>query len=71
MNNEEIFIGPRYTAKAFGSIIDVAYADELLQNNMDEIHNIETKPEVMKAAYEKGYALGMSISNAANENTQS
>ena len=71
MNNEEIFIGPRYTAKAFGSIIDAAYADELLQNNMDEIHNIETKPDVMKAAYEKGYALAMSISNAANENTQS
>ena len=69
MKNEDIFIGPKYTAKAFGAIIDAPYSDELLQNNMDEIVNIENKPEVLKAAYDKGYALGMNIVRA-HENTE-
>ncbi|HJJ33354.1 MAG TPA: NAD(P)H-dependent oxidoreductase [Methanocorpusculum sp.] len=64
MNNEDIFTGPRLTAKAFGEIIDAKYSDELLQNNMDEIKSIENKPDVLKAAYEKGYALGKGISDA-------
>jgi len=64
MDTDEIFIGPKLTAKAFGNIIDARYADELLQNNMDSILKIENKPELLTAAYEKGYALAADIVKA-------
>ncbi|WP_319377946.1 NAD(P)H-dependent oxidoreductase [uncultured Methanocorpusculum sp.] len=64
MNTLEVFIGPVLTVKAFCQIIDTKYFDELLQNDMDNIKKIESKPEVMKAAYEKGRALGEAITKA-------
>lgn len=64
MDKEDVFIGPKLTAKAFCAILDVKYADELLQNDMDSIIKIENRPEVLKAAYEKGFALGKSIADA-------
>ena len=68
MSAEDIFIGPKLTAKAFADIIDAKYSDELLQNDMDRIVKIETKPEVLKAAYEKGFSLGRGIVEARNQN---
>ncbi len=64
MDTDDIFIGPKLTAKAFSAIIDAKYSDELLQKDMDHIINIENRPEVLKAAYEKGFALGKRIVDA-------
>lgn len=64
MNTDDIFIGPKLSVKAFGAIVDASYSDELLQNNMDTILDIETKPEIMKAAYDKGYTLAKDIVTA-------
>lgn len=64
MNADDVFTGSVLTTKAFCSITDFKYADELLQNDMDSIQKIENKPEVLKAAYEKGFALGKSICDA-------
>lgn len=64
MNTSDVFTGSVLTAKAFCSIIDSKYSDELLQNDMDNIQKIENKPDVIKAAYEKGFALGKSIADA-------
>ena len=64
MNTDEIFIGPKLTAKAFCDIIDVKYSDELLQKDMDTIGNLDKKPELIQAAYDKGYALGAGIVKA-------
>ena len=64
MNTPDVFIGPLLTVKAFCQIIDAKYFDELLQNDMDTIKKIETKPEVLKEAYEKGRALGEAITKA-------
>ncbi|MHC1626978.1 MAG: flavodoxin family protein [Methanoculleaceae archaeon] len=51
------FDGAKLTMKAFGEIIDCPYYDEVLQNGMDRIRDITTRPEVMRAAYEKGAAI--------------
>ncbi|HJJ50227.1 MAG TPA: flavodoxin family protein [Methanocorpusculum sp.] len=64
MNTPDVFVGPLLTVKAFCHIIDAKYFDELLQNDMDTIKKIESKPEVMKAAYEKGRALGEAITKS-------
>ncbi len=64
MNTPDVFVGPLLTVKAFCQIIDTKYFDELLQNDMDTIKKIETKPDVLKAAYEKGRALGEAITKA-------
>jgi len=64
MSADDIFVGPVLTAKAFSDIIDAKYSDELLQNDMDHIIKIENKPEVLKAAYEKGFKLGKGIAEA-------
>ena len=41
--------------------MDAKYADELLQNDMDTILNLDTRPEILAEAYEKGKALGNRI----------
>lgn len=61
MNTDDVFDGSILTMKAFCDIIDCRYSDELLQNDMDRILNIDRLPDVLKAAYDKGYALGSSI----------
>lgn len=58
MNLPTVFDGAKMTARAFGEIIDCPYWDEVLQNDMDTIRDIRTRPEVMEAAYRKGYELG-------------
>ena len=58
MNLPTVFDGAKVTAQAFGEIIDCPYWDEVLQNDMDTVRDIRTRPEVMEAAYRKGYELG-------------
>jgi len=53
-----VFDGARLTMKAFFSIIDVAYSDELLTPDMDTIRDIATRPDILQEAYRKGYCLG-------------
>ena len=58
MNIENDFDGILLSVKAFCDVIDCPYWDAVLQNNMDEIIDITTRPEVMKAAYDKGFRMG-------------
>lgn len=58
MNLPTVFDGAKVTARAFGEIIDCPYWDEVLQNDMDTVRDIRTRPEVMEAAYRKGHELG-------------
>jgi len=62
MDIPEVFVGPKLTTKAFFDIIDCQYRDELLINDMDRIKDIKTRPDLLDAAYKKGYALGASLS---------
>jgi multimeric flavodoxin WrbA len=61
MNIPEVFIGVIMTVRAFFDIIDCQYFDELLINDMDTIRDITTRPDLLKAAYDKGYALGKTL----------
>jgi len=58
MDIPDDFEGVRLTVHAFCEIIDCPYWGEVLQNNMDEINDITTRPEVMAEAYSKGLELG-------------
>jgi NAD(P)H-dependent FMN reductase len=62
MNIPEVFVGAKMTVKAFFDIIDCRYSDELLINDMDTIKDIQTQPDLLEAAYKKGFALGKSLS---------
>ncbi|MGA8378377.1 MAG: NADPH-dependent FMN reductase, partial [Methanoregula sp.] len=57
----EVFVGAKLTTRAFFDIIDCQYRDELLINGMDTIRDIATRPELLDAAYKKGFALGKSL----------
>ena len=61
MDVPEVFIGAKLTVRAFFDIIDCRYLDELLVNGMDRIKDITTRPDLLDAAYKKGYALGASL----------
>jgi len=58
MNVPYVFDGAKLTMKAFFSIIDVEYWDELLTRDMDNIRDITTRPDIMDEAYRKGFRLG-------------
>lgn len=58
MNIPNVFDGVRMTMQAFGEIIDCPLWAEVLQNDMDTVQDITTRPEVMEAAYRKGRELG-------------
>jgi putative NADPH-quinone reductase len=62
MKIPEVFIGAKLTIKAFFNIIDCQYSDELLINDMDTISDLRLRPDLLEAAYLKGFALGKSIS---------
>jgi len=63
MNIPEVFVGAKMTIKAFFDIIDCEYSDELLISNMDTIKDIQSQPDLLDAAYKKGFALGKSFSS--------
>ncbi len=67
-NIEHDFDGIILSMKAFGHVIDCPYwGGEVLQNNMDEVIDITTRTDVMKAAYEKGYRMGELIARDMGE----
>jgi hypothetical protein len=61
MDIPEVFLGAKQTVRAFFDIIDCRYRDELLINGMDRIKDIKTRPDILDAAYKKGYDLGASL----------
>ena len=61
MDIPEVFVGAKLTVRAFFDIIDCKYRDELLINGMDRIKDIRTRPDLLDAAYKKGFALGTSL----------
>jgi multimeric flavodoxin WrbA len=61
MKIPEVFLGAKLTVKAFFDIIDCQYTDELLISDMDTIRDITAHPDLLEAAYKKGYALGKSL----------
>lgn len=63
MNIPEVFAGALLTVKAFFDIIDCQFWDELLINDMDTIRDISTRPDLLKSAYDKGYALGRTLNS--------
>jgi putative NADPH-quinone reductase len=60
MKIPDVFVGAKLTMKAFFDIIDCQYSDELLINDMDTIRNLREQPDILEAAYKKGFALGKS-----------
>ncbi len=63
MKIPEVFVGAKLTVKAFFDIIDCQYTDELLINDMDAIRDVTAHPALLDAAYQKGYALGKSLTS--------
>jgi len=61
MKIPEVFVGAKLTVKAFLDIIDCQYTDELLINDMDTIRDVMAHPALLETAYQKGYALGRSL----------
>jgi NAD(P)H-dependent FMN reductase len=61
MNIPEVFVGAKLTTQAFFDIIDCRYQNELLVNDMDNIRDLTRRPDLLKMAYEKGFALGKSF----------
>jgi multimeric flavodoxin WrbA len=61
MKIPEVFVGAKLTVRAFFDIIDCQYTDELLISDMDTIRDVTAHPELLEAAYKKGYALGKSL----------
>ncbi|OPX64250.1 MULTISPECIES: flavodoxin family protein [unclassified Methanoregula] len=61
MKIPEVFVGAKLTAKAFFDIIDCPFHDELLISDMDTIHDIRTRKDLLDAAYAKGKALGEAL----------
>ncbi|MEI8332209.1 MAG: flavodoxin family protein, partial [Methanomicrobiales archaeon] len=61
MKIPEVFVGAKLTIRAFFDIIDCQYSGELLISDMDTILDVTEQPDLLKAAYQKGYALGESL----------
>lgn len=58
MNVPYVFDGAKLTMKAFFSIVDVEYWDEILVPDMDTIHDLTRRPELLESTYRKGYEMG-------------
>jgi len=61
MKIPEVFVGVKLTVQAFFDIIDCQYTDELLISDMDTIRDVTAHPDLLGAAYQKGYNLGKSL----------
>jgi len=61
MKIPDVFVGVKLTVMAFFDIIDCQYSDELLISDMDTIRDVSAHPDLLEAAYQKGYALGKSL----------
>ena len=58
MKVPEVFVGVKLSVLAFFDLIDCTYRDELLINDMDTIRDVRSRPDLLEAAYKKGFALG-------------
>ncbi len=61
MDIPEVFIGAKLTISAFLTIIDCTFWDELLISGMDTKGDLRTQPDLLEAAYAKGFALGKTL----------
>jgi multimeric flavodoxin WrbA len=61
MKIPEVFVGAKLTVKAFFDIIDCQYTDELLISDMDTIRDVTAHPDLLDAAYKRGFALGKTL----------
>jgi hypothetical protein len=61
MKIPDVFVGAKLTVRAFFDIIDCQYSDELFISDMDTIRDVKAHPDLLEAAYKKGYALGKSF----------
>ena len=61
MKIPDVFVGAKLTVRAFFDIIDCQYSDELFISDMDTICDVTAHPDLLEAAYKKGYALGKSF----------
>jgi len=61
MKIPDVFVGAKLTVMAFFDIIDCQYSDELLISDMDTIRDVSAHPDLLEAAYKKGFALGKSL----------
>jgi multimeric flavodoxin WrbA len=61
MKRADVFVGAKMTVQAFFEIIDCHYRDELLISDMDTIQDITKRPDLLDAAYKKGFALGKTL----------
>ena len=57
MNIPNDFDGAILTMRAFCEIIDCPYWGDVLQNDMDTVVDITTRPEVMAAALDRAYEM--------------
>jgi multimeric flavodoxin WrbA len=58
MKIPDVFVGAKKTVEAFFDIIDCNYWGEILINDMDTLQDVTKHPELLDAAYKKGFALG-------------
>jgi len=64
MKVPEVFVGVKLSVLAFFDLIDCTYRDELLINDMDTIRDVRSRPDLLEAAYKKGFALGTLVVGA-------
>jgi len=57
MNIPNDFDGIKLSMNAFCDIVDCPLWGEVLQNDMDNIKNIETRPEILESTYKKSYDM--------------
>jgi len=62
MKVADVFVGAKLTVRGFFDTIDCQYTDELLISDMDTIRDVTAHPDLLEAAYQKGFALGKSLS---------
>ena len=58
MNLPNNFDGVKLTTESFCDVIDCRYDDELFIRDMDNRVDLDRFPELLQAAYEKGFRLG-------------
>jgi multimeric flavodoxin WrbA len=58
-----VFEGSVTTVTAFFGGLDFHYHGDLLVDDMDTILDLHTRPEVLKSAYDKGFALAKALKN--------
>ena len=61
MDCPTVFDGAKKTVTAFFEILDFKYTDDLLINDMDTIRDLNTRPELLNSAYDKGASLARAL----------